>query len=97
MYAVIFTAKIKHPDDKYAHTAKRMRQLATERYGCTEFNSVTEGDREISISYWPTLEHIQRWKNDTEHLIAQKLGQERWYSNYRVDVVELTRTYTSGA
>ena len=70
-----------------------MRARAMEQYGCVDFVSVTEGDDEIAISYWRTLEQIQQWKQDEAHLKAQQLGKSRWYQSYRIEVVELVREY----
>ena len=95
MYAVIFKAKIKNLDTRYSEMAKKMRELAMGYYGCTEFNSCTEGSDEIAISYWPTLEAIKAWKEDAEHLTAQSLGKEAWYESYTVQVVEIKREYHS--
>ena len=39
MYAVIFKATVKQLDDEYSQTAKRMRELAIEKYGCLDFVS----------------------------------------------------------
>lgn len=93
MYAVIFTAEIKTLDAMYAGVAEQMRELAKSRYGCREFNSVTEGNREIAISYWDTLEQISRWKQDPDHRSAQEAGRKKWYRSYRVQVVKLVREY----
>ena len=93
MYAVIFLAKVKEFDEEYLNISKKMRVLAMEKYSCTGFTAVTEGKQEIAISYWPSLEHIESWKNDLEHIKAQKLGQERWYSEYKVQVVRVEREY----
>lgn len=93
MYAVIFRAKIKKLDDQYSVMANKMRDLAISEYGCTEFTACNEGNEEIAISYWPSLEHIKRWKNDTAHLEAQGLGKEKWYASYSVQVVEVKREY----
>ncbi len=93
MYAVIFTARIRQIDDEYFIVANRMRSLATEKYGCIEFESVSEGNREISISYWPGLENIESWKNDPEHMEAQKQGQQRWYSSYQIKIANIEREY----
>lgn len=93
MYSVIFTAKIKEIDDEYFAVANRMRALATEKYGCVEFKSVSEEGQEIAISYWPSLKHIENWKNDPEHIKAQVLGQQRWYSEYKVQVAKIEREY----
>ena len=75
--------------------ASEMRDLAIEKYGCLEFVATTEGEDEIAISYWPDEDSISRWKSDTKHIKAQKLGQSKWYKSYTVEVVELKRKYSS--
>lgn len=96
MYAVIFRAEIADADEEYSGTASRLRDLALSEYGCAEFTSCTEGQREIAISYWETLEQISRWKQNALHLDAQEKGRSRWYRSYTVEVVELLRSYGSG-
>jgi len=93
MYAVIFRAKINKLDARYAEMALQMRAMAISKYHCNEFISVTEGDQEIAISYWQNQEQIKQWKQDSKHLVAQKLGQEKWYKSYTVQVVEIIREY----
>lgn len=95
MIVVIFKASIAKLDAEYRETAARMRELAMARYGCTEFSSTTEDGMEISVSHWPDLAHVQAWKNDPEHLMAQQLGRDRWYASYSVQVAELIREYGS--
>ena len=75
MYAVIFRAEIKKLDDSYFETAKRMKELALSKYGCSKFISAVEGSQEIAISYWQDQEQIIKWKQDVEHLAAQELGR----------------------
>ncbi len=94
MYAVIFTAEVASPDADYSRTAEHLRDLALRRYGCREFLSSCEGTLEIAISYWDSEEQIQAWKQDLEHLAAQRAGRERWYHSYRVQVVEVRREYS---
>ncbi len=67
-----------------------------EKYGCQDFVATTDGDQEIAIFYWETLEHISRWKRDVEHLEARGLGESKWYKSYQVQVVEVLRQYGSG-
>lgn len=93
MYAVIFKAKINQLDNAYYEMAARMRELATGKYGCTEFVSVTEGEQEVAISYWKNLDDINKWKNNSEHLVAQELGRSVWYKTYHVQIVEIIREY----
>ena len=49
MYAVIFKAEINRLDKSYSETALRMRELAINKYGCTEFIAVTEGNLEKAL------------------------------------------------
>ncbi|MBL1276379.1 MAG: hypothetical protein COB30_009845 [Ectothiorhodospiraceae bacterium] len=94
MYAVIFKAEIKELDEAYATMAEKMRNLAIEKYGCTEFTAVTEGTQELAISYWKNLDMITQWKQDPQHLEAQKLGRSKWYKSYNVQIVEIIREYS---
>ena len=93
MYAVIFRATINELDETYAETAARMRDVATNKYGCVEFISVTERNQEIAISYWNDEAQIKSWKQDPEHQVAQKLGRSKWYKSYQVQVAEIIRDY----
>ena len=91
MYAVIFKATIIQFDSQYSEMAVRMRELAISEYGCTEFTACTEGDKEIAISYWPSIEHINAWHQNPEHKVAQALGKSKWYESYQVQVTEILR------
>ena len=68
-------------------------QLAKDQYGCIDIILATEGTNEITISYWNSLDDIKKWKQDEVHQIAQKLGKDKWYTSYQVQVVEIIREY----
>lgn len=89
MFAVIFRAEIKQLDEQYSSTSKRLRELAMAKYDCIDFIAVTEGNQEIAISYWKSEEDIKRWQQNSEHLQAQKMGKEKWYQSYQVQIAEL--------
>ncbi|MGB5326237.1 MAG: antibiotic biosynthesis monooxygenase [Pseudomonadales bacterium] len=95
MYAVIFKAEVNEIDEAYSAMASRMRELAINEYGCTEFTSCMEGNNEIAISYWPSKEAIKAWKNNSEHQQAQALGKSKWYKSYQVQVVEVLKQYSN--
>ncbi len=97
MYAVIFKAKTGDQDPQYSEMVQLMRELAFEQYNCKDFIAVTEGNQEIAISYWNSEEDIRNWHSDTEHSIAQKLGREKWYESYVVEIVKIERRYSVGA
>ena len=93
MHVVIFRAKPHRLDQAYRETAERLRRLALEQYGCLDFVSVCEGDREIALSYWPDLASIAAWKADPEHRAAQEQGRALWYGDYQVEVARIERGY----
>ncbi|MBE0644169.1 MAG: antibiotic biosynthesis monooxygenase [Bacteroidetes bacterium] len=92
-YGFFFRARLRSLDEEYSRMAARMRELALRDFGCLEFHSVTEGDLEIALSYWPDAESIRAWKAHPEHVLAQQAGRERWYESYSVQVAEVTRAY----
>ena len=93
MVAVIFKAEFNKQDEEYSNTAERMRELAKNQYGCLDFISVCEGNKEITISYWENREQIERWKEDPEHKKAQEKGRSTWYKSYVIEIVEVVHSY----
>jgi heme-degrading monooxygenase HmoA len=93
MYAVIFTATVGDQDSRYRQMAGQLRDLAMAGFGCTDFISVTEGEQEIAVSYWPDEASIVAWKQQAEHRVAQQLGKDGWYQHYKVEVVKILRAY----
>lgn len=47
----------------------------------------------ITISYFKDEESVKNWKADNEHTQAQKLGQQKFYSEYSVKVATVYREY----
>lgn len=97
MFVVIFRARTRTLDSGYSAMAAQMRELALSKFGCLDFTAVTEGDQEIALSYWPDEASIRAWKQHTDHLLAQRLGRERWYAAYSVEIAEVTRRYSHPA
>lgn len=95
MYIVIFKAEIKKLDSDYTEMAQKLRDKALNEYNCIKFEACSENGFEIALSYWKELDDIQRWHRDTEHQIAQRLGKEKWYQNFSVEICKLERAYHS--
>jgi hypothetical protein len=62
--------------------ANAMAESAAKQPGFLGVESARE-ELGITVSYWDSLDAIAAWKRDSAHLIAQKLGRERWYEAYR--------------
>lgn len=94
-YAVMFTNQINPAPDGYDQMAARMVELALAADGCLGAESArNETGFGITISYWSDADSIAAWKADSQHLIAQKWGIEKWYSHFELRVAKVERAYS---
>lgn len=91
-YAVIFTSLRTDGDNGYGAMAARMVELVAQQPGFLGAESAREG-LGITVSYWADLESIAAWKQNAEHLEAQRLGREQWYAGFRLRIARVERDY----
>jgi len=91
-YAVIFSSVRTDDGEGYAEMAERMAELAAQQSGYLGIESA-RNEVGITVSYWESLEAIHHWKANAEHLLAQKLGREKWYATYKTRVCRVERDY----
>jgi heme-degrading monooxygenase HmoA len=94
-YAVIFTSQRTESDHGYEAMAQAMFELALKQPGCLGAESVRDvGGLGITVAYFTDESAIHAWKLNSEHLVAQRLGKERWYSHYELRVAKVERAYS---
>jgi len=91
-YAVIFTSLRTEGDNGYSEMAERMVKFASQQPGFLGVESAKESVG-ITVSYWSDLESIKTWKQNAEHLIAQKQGREAWYKEFKIRISKVERDY----
>ncbi len=91
-YAVIFTSLRTDGDDGYGAMSERMLELVARQPGYLGVESAREGVG-ITVSYWRDLESIRQWKAQAEHLAAQALGHQKWYSAFKTRIAKVERDY----
>jgi heme-degrading monooxygenase HmoA len=91
-YAVIFTSIRTEVDEGYGEMADQMVELAKKQPGYLGHESARDG-LGITVSYWESLEAIRNWKMVSEHLFAQRMGREKWYSTYKTRICLVERDY----
>jgi len=91
-YAVIFTSTRTEIEVGYAKMAIKMETLAKVQPGFLGIESA-RNEIGITVSYWESLEAIQNWKANVEHLEAQEKGKTTWYKNYKVRIAKVEREY----
>ncbi len=94
-YAVIFAALRSEGDAGYGAMADKMVAMAAQQPGYIGIESTRdETGFGITVSYWQDEEALRNWKQVSEHLLAQKLGKERWYRHYTLRVAKVERAYS---
>ena len=93
-YAVIFTSQRTEGDHGYEAMAQAMFDLALKQPGCLGAESARDtGGLGITVAYFTDEAAISAWKQNAEHLVAQRLGKERWYSHYELRIAKVERAY----
>ena len=91
-YAVIFNSVLNEDAEGYEEMADQMVELAKQQAGFLGFESV-RSEIGITISYWESLDAIKNWKQNSEHLFAQKIGKEKWYQSFALRICKVERQY----
>lgn len=91
-YAVIFTSLLNENQEGYAEMGDQMHELAKTQPGFLGMESVRDG-LGITVSYWENTDAIRNWKMNADHLLAQKMGREKWYAAYKTRVCKVERDY----
>ncbi|GAA6153999.1 antibiotic biosynthesis monooxygenase family protein [Pseudoteredinibacter isoporae] len=91
-YAVVFSSVRTEGDQGYGNMADRMLELAKQQEGFLGVESARE-ELGITVSYWMDLDSIKRWKQNAEHLEAQRLGHKQWYSSFKTRIAKVERDY----
>jgi len=82
-------------EEGYEDMAEEIVRLAELQPGYLGHESVRDG-LGITVSYWESLEAIKSWKANTDHLVAQKFGREKWYAAYKTRIALVERDYGFG-
>lgn len=91
--AVIFASRRSADLDGYAEMLAQMNELVAQQPGYLGVESVVDGQRAITISYWRDEESSLNWRAVADHIAAQRIGRERWYDEYELQVATVTRVH----
>jgi len=93
-YVAIFTSQRSEDTKGFEEMAGHMVELVQQQPGFLAMDSAGGANGiVIVISYWKDEESIRRWKQQMDHVKAQKLGQQRWMKNYQVRIGRVERAY----
>jgi len=94
-YVVLFTSQLSgEKQHLYPDVAGLMVELAQKQPGFLGLESTRDSNGfGITLSYWDSKESIKNWKQNSDHLVAQKLGKEDFYKYYKTRVALVERDY----
>jgi heme-degrading monooxygenase HmoA len=93
MLIVLFRSKLVDAPDGYAEMAQEMVDTAKTMPGFIDYKSFKADDGErLTVVWWENEETLSVWRTHARHLVAQRLGRERWYEYYKIDVAEVVRS-----
>jgi len=95
MLIVLFRSRLKETAaaDGYGEMAEEMEARARTMPGFVDMKFFTAADGErLTIVWWQDEATMAAWRADARHVIAQRLGREKWYAAYRIEVAEVVRS-----
>jgi len=61
--------------------------------GFVSYAEYTAEGESVALVEFTTAEALSAWRNHPEHVEAQRIGRERLFSSYRVQVCSVEREY----
>lgn len=94
MIIVLFRSRLTpEASNGYAEMAEQMSKLAQASPGFIAEKGFTAEDGErLTVVWWQDEETLKQWRNDLQHLVAQRVGREKWYEYYKLEVATVTRS-----
>jgi heme-degrading monooxygenase HmoA len=97
MIAVIFEVEpAEGRRDAYLGKAAELKPLLEKIDGfisVERFQSLTDPNRMLSLSFWRDEEAVKAWRNTEEHRQAQRAGRGGIFAGYRLRIAEVLRDY----
>jgi heme-degrading monooxygenase HmoA len=95
MIVTIFRSRLRPEHEKEYHEwGERMEALARTMPGFVSFKTFYARDGErVSIVEFENAGAHEAWRNHPEHREAQRLGREKFYSEFKIQVCENPREY----
>jgi heme-degrading monooxygenase HmoA len=93
MLVIVFRSRLKPGiSADYAALAQRMTALAHTMPGfVSEKNFVADDGERVTVVEFEHADGLHAWRTNPEHIAAQKLAREKFYTNYHIQVCTLDR------
>jgi heme-degrading monooxygenase HmoA/ketosteroid isomerase-like protein len=85
---IVFRSRLREGvSAEYDRHAEDVYQRAIGMRGFISAKDFTAEDGErVAVIEWDSAENLAIWRDDTEHVAAQRQGRDRYYSEYRIQI-----------
>jgi heme-degrading monooxygenase HmoA len=96
MVVVVFRSRLKPGiEEEIVEADARMAALAAKMPGFVSYRQYASADGEgVAVVEFESHETVAAWRAHPEHREAQRLGRERWFTEYRITVCDAARDYS---
>jgi heme-degrading monooxygenase HmoA len=78
--------------DEYSQLAEEMSAIVTKMPGYLSHKGFDASDGEhVTLALFESEEALREWSRHPEHLRAKRIGRERFYTRYHVQISKLVR------
>jgi heme-degrading monooxygenase HmoA len=92
-YAVNAPAELNDDIRGYPELAAKLVELAKKWPGFLGIESGFQKGFALAVSYWTSLDAIQAWRVNTQHLLAKQKGMNDWFKTYVTRIAKVERVY----
>ena len=97
MMVVVFRAR-RTPEGvgpEYKHSLDRMSELACKMPGYISHKGYVADDGErLTLFEWQSADTLHAWATHPEHIQVKRLGREKFYAEYHLQVCDVVREST---
>ncbi len=95
MIAVLFEVQVKEGKTiEYLNLAEELKPLLATMKGfisMERFQSLSNKDKVLSLSFWQDEAAIEQWRNLDKHRLAQEKGHDHLFKHYQLKVTQVMR------
>ena len=92
-YAVIAPSALSEDTKGYPELGLRLIELARSVDGFLGIELCLDRSFSLSVSYWRSLEAIETWRRNAQHLVAKDLGKKRFFASYLTRIARVEQVY----
>ena len=95
MVVVVFKITLRPdlPVDEYEKIGARMAEIVTQMPGFKGMDYAELEGGELLVARFESHEALAEWFNHPDHREAQKLGREKYFAHYHIEVCDTVREY----